>query len=91
MVERDYFSHTGRDGSSVTTRLEATGFTPCFSAENLAYGQSNPGQAVSSWMGSQSHRDNILHRRARILGAAAVRPAGQSGPVRWVAVFATPC
>jgi len=91
MVERDYFSHSGRDGSSVTTRLEAAGFMPCFAAENLAYGQSGPGQAVASWMGSPGHRDNILHRRARMLGAAAVRPAGQSGPVRWVAVFATPC
>ncbi|MCC6305548.1 MAG: CAP domain-containing protein [Rhodobacteraceae bacterium] len=91
MVERDYFSHTGRDGSSATTRLEAVGYRPCFTAENLAYGQEEPGQVVRDWMNSPGHRANILHRRARVLGAAAVRPAGRSGPVRWVVVFANPC
>lgn len=91
MVEKDFFSHTGSDGSSATTRLEAVGYSPCFSAENLAYGQTNPGQTVAAWMDSPGHRDNILHRRARVLGMAAVRPAGQAGPIRWVAVFAAPC
>lgn len=91
MVEKDFFSHTGSDGSSATTRLQAVGYSPCFSAENLAYGQTGAGQAVAAWMESQGHRDNILSRRARALGAAAVRPAGQAGPIRWVAVFATPC
>jgi uncharacterized protein YkwD len=63
MAENNFFSHTGSNGSDLAGRLAAAGYSFSTAGENIyAGGGSNdsPYSAVSSWMGSEGHRANIL-------------------------------
>ncbi len=91
MVTGAFFSHTGSDGSTPQTRIARTVYRACFTAENLALGQTSVAQAMTDWMNSAGHRANILQTRARHIGIAVVRPANANGPLRWAMVFAAPC
>src|SRR5215208_524352 len=68
MVAGSYFSHTGRDGSTVYDRVKATGYIQPGSGwalgENLAWGTgilSTPASILQAWMNSPGHRENILN------------------------------
>lgn len=63
MVAKNYFSHTGSDGSSPQMRMKAAGYTQeHFYAENLAYGQYSSIFAHEGLMNSLGHRENILNK-----------------------------
>jgi uncharacterized protein YkwD len=69
MATANFFSHTGPDGSDVTARAEAAGYTTwVFLAENLAAGQPTPERVVQAWMTSPTHRANILAPEATEVG-----------------------
>ena len=62
MAEHDYFSHTGRDGSSFVDRLADAGYPRRHAAgENIAYGYPTAESVVDAWMASTGHRNNILN------------------------------
>ena len=63
MVDRHFFSHTNPDGDSPFDRLADAGITYSWAGENIAMNQgySNPAEtAVTGWMESTGHRENIL-------------------------------
>ncbi|MEO1564361.1 MAG: CAP domain-containing protein [Pseudomonadota bacterium] len=84
MANTGYFSHTGRNGSTVKTRVSGQGFKGCYWAENIGQGQADANAIVSAWMGSSKHRKNILSRKAKAVGVGLADRT-------WVAVFAAPC
>jgi uncharacterized protein YkwD len=58
----NWFSHTGPDGSTLVSRVEAAGFPFTVQVgEVLAWGSDGwpPAQIVQAWMDSPSHRDQI--------------------------------
>jgi uncharacterized protein YkwD len=63
MARRDFFSHTGPDGSTVADRVREVGVEYRLVGENLAR-NTNARQpvelAVQGWMDSEGHRENIL-------------------------------
>lgn len=61
MALRDFFSHTGSDGSSAGVRAEQAGYSYSELAENIAAGYNTPQKVVNAWMGSSGHRQNILN------------------------------
>lgn len=67
MSAHDYFSHTGRNGSSFADRAKAQGH-PSPGAENIARGQNSAASVMESWMNSPGHRANILNCSLRTLG-----------------------
>lgn len=77
MATNGYFSHTGRNGSTMGQRITAQGYGNCFMAENIANGQRSEAEVLPAWMGSVGHRANILDQRARSYGL------GRSGNI-WV-------
>jgi uncharacterized protein YkwD len=88
LVAGGYFSHTGRDGSDVGTRLRRVGYIPADRAwavgENLAWGTgplATPAAIVRAWMNSPGHRANVLDPRYREIGLGVVtgNPAGADG------------
>tara|TARA_R110002049_G_scaffold10127_7_gene50594 strand:- start:7972 stop:8391 length:420 start_codon:yes stop_codon:yes gene_type:complete len=85
MARHDYFSHQGKNGSSVGQRISAQGYKWCFAAENIAKGQKSLAAVMQSWAGSQGHYQNIMHRKVRGFGLARAE-----GNV-WVMVLAAPC
>jgi uncharacterized protein YkwD len=87
MAANNYFSHTGRNGSSVASRVEAAGYTWSRVGENIAKGQPTPAAVMQAWMNSSGHRANILNCSFRNIGIGLAY-AGRS-PV-WTQDFATP-
>ncbi|MGH1578406.1 CAP domain-containing protein [Planktotalea sp.] len=83
MVAQGYFSHTGKDGSSVGDRVKRVGYGFCFVAENIAQGQKGALKALAGWQQSEGHRKNMLSPHAMHFGMA------QSGDM-WVMVLAKP-
>lgn len=73
-------SHRGNDGSTAGQRLTRAGYRWAVYGENLAAGQTTPEDVVAAWMGSPTHRANVLSRRAVDLGVGhtlrADDPAG---------------
>lgn len=69
MAQKNYFSHTGSDGSSPQTRMKAAGYVEeHFYAENLAYGQYSSIFAHEGLMNSLGHRENILNKDLTYVG-----------------------
>jgi uncharacterized protein YkwD len=59
MAEKDYLDHTSQDGRGVADRIRAAGY-PTPGGENIARGQGSATEVVQAWMGSPSHKHNIL-------------------------------
>ncbi len=80
MARTGNLSHTGSDGSTVFQRVARTGYGS-YSwgrrlGENWAWYRSTA-DAMSKWMGSRPHRENILHTLYREFGIGiAVNPVG---------------
>ncbi|WP_434288213.1 CAP domain-containing protein [Celeribacter sp. SCSIO 80788] len=85
LAAQNYFSHTGKDGSSVGERVRAVGYGYCYVSENLSGGYPTAQQAVIGWMQSTGHRANILSSKAQDIGIG-IAPGGLR-----VAVFAKSC
>ena len=85
MAAHGYFSHPGRDGSSVAQRAQAAGCRgQGYFAENIAWGQSSAQASFSGWAASAGHRDNMLGQAYGAFGL------GRSGGM-WVLIFADGC
>jgi uncharacterized protein YkwD len=68
MALHDLFSHTGSDGSTMVSRVVATGYSYSLLAENVAAGPAAAESVVASWMNSPGHRANILNCSLHDLG-----------------------
>ncbi|CAF1577557.1 unnamed protein product [Rotaria sp. Silwood1] len=68
MLYYNYFSHTGRDGSSFVDRIAAAGYSRnCAGGENIA-GNQTPEATVASWIKSSGHCANIMNKNFRAIG-----------------------
>ncbi|MEY3297614.1 MAG: hypothetical protein RLZZ597_874 [Cyanobacteriota bacterium] len=80
-------SHQGSDGSTLRTRIEATGYGWLAIGENVAMGQTSPEAVMQSWMNSAGHRRNILNPNFQEFGVGYAEGGGRP---YWVQVFAKP-
>ncbi len=76
------------DGKNVMDRLKETGYVLSRVGENIAWNQKNPTMAVTGWMNSEGHRQNILTPEFQDIGVAVARNG--KGERFWVQVFARP-
>ncbi len=60
LATQNFFDHVGEDGSTMLTRIEATGYELIAAGENIAAGQRTAASVFEGWMNSPGHRDNIL-------------------------------
>ena len=67
MACNNNISHTGSDGSSVYSRIAATGYSSSY-VEEIIYGGGGPQAALSWWMSDQIHRDAILSTKSTEMG-----------------------
>lgn len=90
MGVHDYFSHTGRDGSSPWDRTGRAGYpSRSGQGENIAAGQADPVVVVRGWMSSTGHRKNLLNCKFKSIGVGYA--TSSTGPYRhfWVQNFGT--
>ncbi len=59
MILLNYFDHTGKDGSTLSTRVKAEGLSVSTVEENIAAGQTTAESAFDSWWNSSGHRSNM--------------------------------
>ncbi|MFJ7768647.1 CAP domain-containing protein [Streptomyces sp. NPDC097107] len=78
MADSGVMSHTGPDGSTMTTRVEAAGYRWSTLGENIARGQADAASVMDSWMNSPGHRANILNCSFKELGVGV--HFGDGGP-----------
>lgn len=83
MNAKNYFSHTGQDGSTVGTRVSRSGYVWSWVGENIAMGYPDADAVMAGWLESDGHCANVMNPNFTHLGA------GKSGSY-WVQVFARP-
>ena len=72
MLEKDYWSHVGPDGTEPWNFFKTVGYTYRFAGENLARDFSNPNDTIEAWLASPSHRENMLSGKYTEIGVAVV-------------------
>ena len=90
MARRNYFSHTGRDGSRVGTRAERAGYEWSAIGENIATGQGSPERVMAGWLASPSHCANIMNPRFTQMGAAYALDSRADSVIYWTQVLGAP-
>lgn len=89
LVDGRFFTHIDPfDGSTVDSRAADFGYAFLKVGENLAASQRSVEQAMEDWMGSSSHRANILDPGFSEIGVA-VKRGGDYG-IYWVQEFGRP-
>jgi uncharacterized protein YkwD len=90
MAQAGRLAHTldGAPHPKPDDRLAAVQYSWRSFAENVAMGNPDPGATVRGWMGSRTHRDNILSPSHSEIGTGFALDA--RGRPYWVQVFARP-
>lgn len=83
MHDSGNMSHTGKNGTSSSTRIKNEGYAAAATGENIAKGYGSVSAVMQGWMGSRGHRSNILSSRYQHCGFSEVGKY-------WCAVFAAP-
>ena len=90
MAARDFFSHSGSDGSTPGERATRAGYRWKMVGENIASGLRTPRDVVAGWLASPHHCANIMTAGFREMGVAfAVNPASAQ-VIDWTQDFGAP-
>ena len=84
MATHNFFDHTGSDGSTFVTRVQAAGYSAPL-GENIAWGWRTPTDVLNAWMNSAPHKANILNCSARSIGVGMAKKA--DGTPYWTQEF----
>ena len=98
MARQNFFSHTGKNGSTAKSRINAAGYGWSAIAENIAAGQTSAKEVVSTWLASAGHKKNMMNCTYTETGLAVVYQdddapiSGHQYPFRyyWVQTFGRP-
>ena len=78
MSSESELSHRLADEPGLVERAVSAGYTPWrLLAENLAWGQSTPGEVFRDWVHSPGHRENLDNCRLRDVGVGVVIRGGR--------------
>jgi|GEM_PF-544296 len=85
-------SHTGSDGSSMSSRIRATGYQFSSAAENIARGQDSVQSVMNAWLNSPGHCANIMRASVSQLGVGFAIGTSPNGfeQIFWTQNFARP-
>jgi hypothetical protein len=73
MHEKEYFSHTGPDGTTPWYWIKRAGYNFSYAGENLALNFKSSKEIETAWLNSPKHRDNILDKNYEDIGIGLVR------------------
>jgi uncharacterized protein YkwD len=72
MVAKNFFSHTGSNGSTLGSRVDATGYTWSGLGENIAAGYPSIDAVMTGWMASDGHCENLMNPAFNQVGLVCV-------------------
>lgn len=88
MAAYNYFSHTGRNGSTPWDRIRAAGYTyNTYLGENLAAGYVDAQSVFTAWRNSPGHNANMLSANFRAIGVGRVYNGGSTYGWYWTTDF----
>lgn len=90
MARHNYFSHSGRDGSQPSERIERAGYRWRAAGENIAAGQATPEDAVAGWVKSPAHCAILMDPAFTDMGAAFAVERGSDLGIYWTQAFGAP-
>jgi uncharacterized protein YkwD len=90
MAARNYFSHTGLDGSTPETRIAATGYRSNGWAENIAAGQTSVDEVMNGWWSSTGHCVDFMAGFVTQVGFGLAQNPSTTYRTYWVADMAAP-
>jgi uncharacterized protein YkwD len=75
MAERNYFSHTSKDGRSMEDRIvfagyQFKGYKSFMAGENIAQGQQSIDEVMRGWINSPGHCKNLMNPGLKEVGVA---------------------
>jgi uncharacterized protein YkwD len=88
MATKNYFSHTGSDGSTPWDRMSRQGYSYSYAGENIAAGYSTASAVVQGWLNSPGHCANIMNPNFVHVGVGY--STGGSYKYYWVTDFGKP-
>ena len=90
LVAKNFFSHTGSNGSDPFQRITAAGYKFSGAAENIAAGGTTAAGAMNQWMNSPGHKANILNCGLVDLGVGFTKGVNDDYAGYWVQDFGSP-
>jgi len=71
MFDNNYWDHVSPDGRKPWDFIKTVGYEYSYAGENLAKGFTNANSVINAWMGSPTHRENLLNSNYEEIGVAA--------------------
>lgn len=88
MANQNFFSHTGQDGSTLTSRMREHGYTfNTFLGENLAAGNASALDTFVQWRDSPGHRANMLNANFSTIGIGRAFNSSSTYGYYWTTTF----
>lgn len=87
MVQNQYFSHTGPDGTSPWHWFSTAKYNYKYAGENLAVGFYESREVYEAWLNSPSHKDNLLNPNYKEIGTAILGGFGPNNAIIVVQLF----
>lgn len=72
MFGKDYWAHNAPDGTTPWSFVQNVGYNYIYAGENLAKDFNDSAGVVDAWMGSPSHKENLLSSKYEEIGFAVV-------------------
>jgi uncharacterized protein YkwD len=72
MLATGSFSHTGSGGSTMSSRITATGYAWSTIGENIAFGYKSLSDVMKGWIASSGHCKNMMSAKFTQMGASRV-------------------
>ncbi len=72
MLAHNFWAHVAPDGTTPWVFIKNSGYEYLYAGENLARGFTTAPEAVTAWMASPSHRENILSSNYKDVGFAVM-------------------
>lgn len=72
MAVKNYFSHISPTGSTMVSRINATGYSWSTIGENIAAGYPTVNAVIDGWMASDGHCANLMNPNFRDAALACV-------------------
>jgi uncharacterized protein YkwD len=90
MATKNYFGHNGLDGSTPSSRINATGYRANAWAENIAAGQTSVDEVMSAWWSSTGHCQDFMANFVTQVGFGLAQNPSSTYRMYWVADMARP-
>ncbi len=91
MANKQYFSHDSPEGVTPWYWFRQAGYNFLYAGENLAINFTDASEVEEAWLGSPTHRANIMNAQFREIGIATVQGVYNNYPTIYIVqMFGTP-